>query len=110
VKKTGRTKTIAVYKCEEYTYEDEENESEIWITKDLKMNTQDYFSTLFKTSLYSQGIGWGYLMEVTSVDKNDGEKSFMQVTDIDKNSNKTFDLSGYKVTNLGSFTLPTEQE
>jgi hypothetical protein len=110
VKKTGRTKSIAGYKCEEYTFEDEENESEIWITKDLKMNTHDYFSTLFKTSLYSQGIGWGYMMEVTSTNKNNGEKSLMQVTDIDKNSNVSFDLGGYKVTNLGSFTMPAGQE
>ena len=108
VKKTGRTKTIAGYKCEEYTYNDEESESEIWITKDLKMNTQDYFSTLFKTSLYSQGIGWGYMMEVSSHDKQTGDKSTMKVTDIDKNSNKSFNLNAYNITNLGSFTVPTE--
>lgn len=110
VKKTGRTKTISGYRCEEYVFKDENTESEIWITKDLKMNTHDYFSTLFKTSLYSQGIGWGYMMEVTSLDKSNGNKSFMQVTDIDKNSNVSFDLSGYQVTNLGSFTMPAEQE
>jgi hypothetical protein len=108
VNKTGRTKTIAGFKCEEYTYKDEESESEIWITKDMKMNTQDFFSTLFKTSLYSQGIGWGYLMETTSVDKNTGEKSIMKVTKVDKNSNVRFDLSAYQMTNLGSFNIPQE--
>jgi hypothetical protein len=95
VKKTGNTKTISGYKCEEYIYSDEESESEIWITKDLKMNTQDFFSTLFKTSLYSQGIGWGYMMEVTTKDKNTGEKSLMRVTDVDARSNVNFSMKDY---------------
>jgi hypothetical protein len=110
VKKTGRTKNIAGYKCEEYTFNDEETESEVWITTDLKMNTQDFFSTLFKTSLYSQGIPWGYMMEATTRQKNSGEKSFMQVTRVDQNSNTRFVLADYKVTNLGSFQVPVSEE
>lgn len=106
VKKTGRTKTIAGYKCEEYRYTDEDNESEVWITEDLKMNTRDFFSTLFKTSLYTRGVPWGYMMEATSVDKESGEKSIMQVTRVDKNSNIRFNLADYQITNLGSFTMP----
>lgn len=109
VNKTGRTKTIAGYKCEEYKYNDETTESNIWITKDLKLNTRDFFSTLFKTSLYSHGIPWGYMMEVTSTDKETGEKSFMQVTKVNENSNKNFSLSDYKITNLGSFNMPEEK-
>ena len=110
VKKTGRTKNIAGYKCEEYKYSDETSESNIWITKDLKMNTRDFFSTLFKTSLYSHGIPWGYMMEVTTNDKETGEKSFMQVTKVDDNSNKSFSLADYEITNLGSFSIPMEEE
>ena len=105
VSKTGRTKTIAGYKCEEYKYNDEDSESEIWITTDLKMNTQDFFSTLFKTSLYSHGIPWGYMMEATTSDKQTGEKSFMQVQRVDANSNTRFSMADYKVTNLGSFQI-----
>lgn len=110
VNKTGRTKTIAGYKCEEYKYSDETSESNIWITKDLKMNTRDFFSTLFKTSLYSHGIPWGYMMEVTTNDKETGEKSFMQVTKVDNNSNKLFSLADYEITNLGSFNVPMGEE
>jgi hypothetical protein len=110
VKKTGRTKNIAGYKCEEYTYNDEESESEIWITTDLKMNTHDFFSTLFKTSMYSQGIPWGYMMEATTRDKVSGEKSIMQVTRVDQNSNTRFVLADYKVSNLGSFQVQAEEE
>lgn len=109
VKKTGRTKTIAGYKCEEYKYKDEETESEIWITKNLKMGTQDFFSTLFKTSLYSHGMGWGYLMEATSINKSNGEKSVMQVTKVEPNTNTKSSMSDYKITNLGSLQPPSKE-
>lgn len=108
VKKTGKTKTIAGYKCEEYLYNDEQSESEIWITKDMKLNSQDFFSTIFKTSMYSHGMGWGYMMEATSVDKTTGEKSLMKVTKVDKNSNTKFSLGNYQITNLGNINIPTE--
>jgi len=110
VNKTGRSKTIAGYKCEEYTYEDEYSTSEIWVTKDLKMNTQDYFSTLFKTSLYTHGMGWGYMMASTSVDKNNGDKSQMEVSRVDKNSHVRYSMKDYQITNLGSFTMPAPEE
>ncbi len=109
VTKTGRSKTIAGYKCDEYRYNDETSESEVWITTNLKMNTQDFFSTLFKTSLYSHGIPWGYMMEATTVDKNTKEKSFMQVTNVDINSNVRFSMADYQVTNLGSFKMPAAE-
>ena len=108
VKKTGRTKNIAGYKSEEYIFSDEDTESEIWITKDLKMNTQDFFGALFKVNMSSNSIGWGYMMETTSKNKKNGEKMIMQVTKVDKNTNKKFNLSDYQITNMGSITLPKQ--
>lgn len=108
VSKTGRTKTIAGLKCEEFIYKDENTESNIWITKDMKLNTKDFFSTIFKTSMYSHGMGWGYLMEATSINKENGKKSVMQVTRIDENSNVRFLMSSYEITNMGSINLPVE--
>ena len=109
VEKTGRTKTIAGYKCDEYKYTDESQVSNIWITQDIKMNTRDFFSTLFKTSLYSHGMAWGYMMEATTVNKENGEKSNMTVTRVDKNANRKVVMGEYQVTNLGSFA-PTEEK
>ena len=106
ITKTGRTKTIAGYKCEEYKYDDEETESNIWITEDIKINTKDFFSTLFSTGLYSRGIPWGYIMEVTTTDKQTKERSFMQVTRVDENSNTRFSLADYEIHNLGSLKIP----
>jgi len=109
VKKTGRTKTIAGLNCEEYEHNDENSISNIWITRDLKMNTKDFFGTLFKTSLYSHGMGWGYMMEATTVNKENDEKSVMTVTRVDKNSNTKVLMSDYQVTNLGSFAAPVKE-
>jgi len=108
VTKTGRTKNIAGYKCDEYKYSDEESESLMWITSDLKLNARDFFSTLFKTSMYAGGMQWGYMMEMTTTDKETGERSFMEVTRVDKNSNTRFSLSDYQITNLGSLKMPKE--
>lgn len=110
VTKTGRTRTIAGYRCEEYKYNDEQTESEIWVTRDLKLNSKDFMSTLFKTSLYSHGIGWGYIMAATSVEKSTGEKSTMEVTRVDKNSHISFNMKDYAITNLGSITIPQTEE
>lgn len=74
------------------------------------MNTQDFFSTLFKSNLYARGVPWGYMMEATTIDKESGEKSVMQVTPVDSNSNTRFNLSDYQITNLGSFTMPSGEE
>ncbi len=109
VTKTGRTKTIAGYKCEEYVYKDEDGTSHIWITKDLKLNSRDFLSALFKTSMLSNGMGWGYMMEATTTE-NTGEKSIMKVTRVDTNSNVKFSLNDYEITNLGSFEQPSEEE
>ncbi|HPE74808.1 MAG TPA: DUF4412 domain-containing protein [Draconibacterium sp.] len=109
VEKTGRSKTIAGLSCEEYKYTDENTISNIWITKDLKMNTQDFFGTLFKTAIYSHGMGWGYMMEATTVNKENGEKSVLEVTKVDKNSNRKVVMGDYQVTNIGSFAPPAEK-
>ncbi len=109
IKKTGKTKSIAGYKCEQYILTDEDSEAEVWLTRDLKMKTYDFFSTVFKIEMAATGMGWGYLMESTTKEKT-GEKSFMQVTKIDPNANKSFRMSDYQITNMGNIKMPAGQE
>jgi predicted SnoaL-like aldol condensation-catalyzing enzyme len=55
VTKTGKTKVIAGYKCDEYTYKDEGNKRHgtIWATKDLKLNVnKSAFSKAGMSSYY----------------------------------------------------------
>lgn len=108
VKKTGRTKSIEGYKCEEYLYNNPEDEVEasFWVSKDVKISTRDFMGALLKMSSYSHGMPWGFVMESESTDTETGERSIMRVTDLDTNANKKFSLSGYKITNIGSMQIP----
>ncbi|HPF51919.1 MAG TPA: DUF4412 domain-containing protein [Draconibacterium sp.] len=110
IKKTGKTKNIAGYKCEQYLYNTDDVDSEFWITDELKTSDRDFFSTLFKTSVMTYGMGYGYVMESTSKDKATGSTSKMQVTKVDNNASSTFNLSNYQITNLGTFQMPAGNE
>ncbi|MCU4176066.1 DUF4412 domain-containing protein [Carboxylicivirga sp. N1Y90] len=106
--KTGRTKTILGYKCEEYRYEDENSEANSWITKDVDWNSKDFMTTMFRSSMYSNGVWGGFLMESESVDKADGEKHTYTVVDINQSKNTTFPMSSYEITNVGTIQLPED--
>ncbi len=106
LQKTGRTKKILGYTCEEYHYNDETTESKTWITNDLKLNTRDFFDALFNVGTTVRGIPGGYVMENTTIDKETGEKSTMKVTRVEENANTRFSLKDYELTNLGSFKMP----
>jgi len=110
LKKTGRTKTIAGYKCEEYTYENEDVSSRFWITHDLSWNYKDLMRYTFTSSIYSYAGTDGFLMESETYDKKTGEKMLFQVTDISNNISKDIDLSGYNITNLGNMNMPSGEE
>lgn len=108
LQKTGRTKTIEGYQCDEYKYDHPEEDmiSTFWISKEVEFDTRDWISSVFKSATYSQGMPWGFIMESETINKNNNERSIMQVTDIDNNANKKFDLSSYQITNLGSMKIP----
>ncbi len=106
VKKTGRTKSILGYSCEEYKYDDDEVSSTFWITDEVTWNNKSVISNVFSASIYSYGTPNGFLMESVSVDKRTGEKSTYTITDINKSANKTFDVSQYQITNIGSMNIP----
>lgn len=110
LKKTGRTKEVAGYSCEEYRYSNPEENSEasFWISSEVEISTKDLVGEIFKSANYASGMPWGFVMELESWDKDSQERSFMQVTDIDKKANANFDLSGYQINNLGSINIPTE--
>jgi len=108
IKKTGRTKQIAGYPCEEYVYVDPENDGEIryWLTDNLSIKTNNYLGSALKSYLWTAGSASGFLMESEMLDKETGEKSFMQVTEVDTNVGIKFLTSDYQITNLGNMTMP----
>ena len=105
LKKTGKTKTILGYKCNEYIYEDEEVISNIWMTKDKVWQTQNMFSAIYKSAQYSSSFPNGFMMEIDSKNKQTKERNLMKVTEINEKINKKVDLSDYNIMNMGSLNM-----
>lgn len=109
--KTGRTKKIQGYTCEEFHYNNPEEKQEAWywVTRDLNIRTRDYFGSIFNAAAFSSGMGFGYLMESEAIDKKTGEKTKMSVTDLNTSANKKFNIKEYQVTNIGNINIPANQ-
>jgi hypothetical protein len=111
IKKTGKTKTILGYKCDEYLMEDEESEVHMWISEKLGkemqkewMNNQQTFGAMF-TQAYSLN---GMTLEYEMIEKN-GEKSIMQVTKIDLNHSHKISTDGYAIMSMRQQTEEEKQ-
>ncbi len=104
VKKTGKTKKILGYKCEEYVTEDENSMVSIWVTDDLGKNIDkafmknSNFSGLFMYAHYTDGFVMEYVIE----EKDDHEKTVMTVTDIDVKNETRIKTTGYTIMNTGA--------
>lgn len=100
--KTGRTKTILGYSCDEYLVEDEGGEVHMWISEKLGkevrkewMNNQQTFGTMFVHALSMNGA----VLEYDFVDEK-GARSVMQVTRIDLNHSHKVDTQGYTIMSM----------
>src|SRR5690606_3198034 len=102
--KTGKTKTIAGYLCEEYMAETEEYSGSYWITqesvegigsfwgknssfltKKMKSSNKDYFNKLPQ----------GDILEITNQSKKDKSTMNMTMTNIDSSVSNTFVMADY---------------
>ncbi len=110
IKRTGKTKTIAGYKCDEYVYEDDDFHSRYWITKDVNWDNKDLMSKMFKSSVYSYSTPNGFLMESETKDKTTGDKMIFRVTEVKKDISVIFDMSQYDITNIGNVSTPSEKD
>jgi hypothetical protein len=94
-KKTGRTKVISGYSCEEFVFEDTENKASYWITNDLPA---ELWSKMFNAntiaSVYA-GRPNGFIMEWNNEKKNTKEKSQMVVKEVNKNKSASISTIGY---------------
>ncbi|WP_372774176.1 DUF4412 domain-containing protein [Mangrovibacterium sp.] len=109
LKKTGKSKSILGYNCDEYHYDnpEEDTKANFWISKDVDISTKDMMSSIFKSASYSNGMPAGFIMESESWDTKTKERNLMKVTDIDNDANRNFELSAYQLTNLGTMKIPT---
>ncbi|MFN3918185.1 MAG: DUF4412 domain-containing protein [Flavobacteriales bacterium] len=102
-RKTGKTKTILGYLCEEYIIEDEESTTEMWMTKDVDLNLAQVMGFMGQnqkgkknsTTTYPKDAPQGFMMETITTNKKNNEKSIMKVIEVNKNKSTSVKTSGY---------------
>ncbi len=91
--KTGKTKKILGYTCYEYLITSDDGETRIWFAPNVPFNYDNYIKSMAKIFGGKSNTikkGQGYLMEMTTYDKNGKEISHMYVKSI---SEKIFNIS-----------------
>ncbi|MCD4769758.1 MAG: DUF4412 domain-containing protein [Bacteroidales bacterium] len=95
--KTGKTKTIAGYKCDGYTMQDGENTVEMWVTKDMKFNVGKKQMKKAGMPLYYDGpFEGGMIMEMEMYEDNI-KKMRIVVTDVKSKISRSISLDGYTI-------------
>ncbi len=104
-KKTGKSKTIAGYKCDEYFFEDEQDKVSYWMTTELpkELWTKMYSSNAF-TSLYT-GQSNGFVMESDHQFKASKERSHMTVKEVNPKKSSKISTVGYTIMTM---SMPPE--
>ncbi len=103
IKKTGKTKNILGYKCDEYLMEDESTEVHMWLSEKLGkemrkewMNNQQTFGAMFMHAYALNGM----VLEYDLLDKDNGKKTIMLVKEIDLNHKHSVATGGYSVMSM----------
>ncbi len=97
--KTGKTKKILGYTCYEYNLTSDDGKTQIWFAPNVPFDYKNYLSSMSKTfGGKSKNIskGEGYVMEMTSYDKQGKETMHMYVKSV---SEKIFNI------NLNDYTI-----
>ena len=100
--KTGKTKTILGYSCDEYMVQDEGTEVHMWVSEKLGkevrkewLGNQQTFGSMFVHAWALNGM----VLEYDVIDE-DGRKSVMQVTKIDLNHSHKVNTNGYTIMSM----------
>jgi len=110
LKKTGRSKNIAGYKCDEYTYNDEEDDITLWMTDELPAELWANMFSANTITASSVGYYGGFVMEMDQKDKVSGERTYLIVKEVNKNQSKTIPTSGYQLMSFGASGKPKDLE
>lgn len=103
VTKTGNTKKILGYTCEEYLIKDEKYTSNVWITTEIKLDYTKISKAVGGQKGSATGSaeidGKGMMMEMTSYNKKGEAETHMIMTEY-KEEATSKSLSGYTVTSF----------
>lgn len=96
VTKTGKTKTILTYNCEEYIITDKDgNKTESWMTTGLPFDMKKMTAGARGNSSNYGEYGNGFMMEMTMTQKN-GEKTTWKVLEVNLSNTKKIVTAEYK--------------
>ena len=110
LKKTGNSKRIAGYKCDEYIYDDEESHADLWMTDELP---PELWANMFGANAYSSasmGFYGGFVMQMDSKEKNTQERTTMLVNEVNRNQSESISTSGYQFMSMGTNNTMQKQE
>lgn len=97
--KTGNTKVIAGYKCDEYTYTEPENKTsgKVWFTKDanLKIDKRSWAKTGMGSYYGYPGFEGGILLASETYDENGKLTMKSETKEINPNFNHSISVKGY---------------
>lgn len=94
--KTGRSKVIMGYSCNEYQTKTEDGTHNFWMSTEAKTGIMSFMLTSQK-GLKNMPASYpdGHMLEIENIDKK-GKKFVMTVTKYETNLNKQFKMSDYK--------------
>lgn len=99
VTKTGNSRTIAGYKCDEYKVVDpgKDGFSMVWMTKDIDLKADKrYWGKAGMPSYYNySGLEGSVMLAMTSYDKNQNPEMKMETREINNNFSHTISTAGY---------------
>lgn len=101
--KTGRSKKICGYTCEEWTSTDDKgNKNEMWFSSEVPLDAAKMYTAWGQNSreknyfANSGNYPTGFMMEMTSYETN-GEKFTMTALEVNLNAPKAIETAGYSV-------------
>jgi hypothetical protein len=107
IKKTGNTKKIMGYQCEEFVSENKTSKYSFWVTRELALFQKNMFFNMSKslggnTFDHIPEDAQGLMMEMNYEDFEQQEKGSMKVVDIQK-TQKSVSMSDYQLMNMGNW-------
>jgi len=101
--KTGKTREILGYTCDEYLFEREDDEVRMWASEELgdemrrdMLNNPNAFGTSFQYAWAVKGM----ILEYELIHTDDGQKLLMQVTDLDLNRKHSISTRDYQIVSM----------
>jgi hypothetical protein len=109
LKKTGKSKTIAGYKCDEYSFENEYSQGNVWLTDEVSANIWAKMVSSNVIAASKAGYYGGFVMEMDQISKETGQRTFLQVREVNENSPSSISTKEYQLMSFGS-EMPEEDE